>query len=65
MFGMFNRPVGRVDSDSIYPGKSLTDVLIFEPPLENIQQLDLEMPARNVGTEGHFRIRIPASAIER
>jgi len=31
-FGIFDRPVGRVVSDSIYPGKSLTDVLIFEAP---------------------------------
>ncbi|MFI5457627.1 MAG: hypothetical protein ACHRXM_19465 [Isosphaerales bacterium] len=64
-FSIFNQPAGRVVSDSIYPGKSLTDVLMFEPPIEKIQQLDLEMPARNVGTQGHFRIRIPTAMIER
>jgi len=65
-FGIFDGfPVGRVHSDSIYPGKSLSDVLVFEPPLEKFQHLDLEMPARNVGTEGLFKIRIPAAMIKR
>ena len=58
-------PEGRVLSDSIYPGKSLSEVLLFEPPLENIQHLDVEMPAGNVGSEGLFRVRIPAAMIKR
>jgi hypothetical protein len=64
-FGIFDRPVGRVEADSIYPGKSLTDVLIFENPLENVQHLELELPAKDVDTEGLFKILIPAAMIER
>jgi hypothetical protein len=58
-------PVGRVDSESIYPGKSLTDVLVFQVPLENIQHLDLVMPGTNADTEGLFKFRIPAAMIQR
>ena len=49
---MFDRPTGRIDSTSIYPGKSLTDVLIFEPPVRDIQYLNLELPGKNVGVDG-------------
>jgi hypothetical protein len=54
-----------VVSDSIYPGKSLTDVLVFEAPLENIEGLDLDMPGKNVGKNGLIKIRIPAAMIQR
>jgi hypothetical protein len=64
-FGIFNRPVGRADSNSIYPGKPLTDVLIFEAPLKTTDFLSIELCASNVGEKGLFRIRIPASMIER
>ena len=63
-FGIFDRPIGRVVSDSIYPGKSLTDALVFEAPLGNIEHLDLDMPGKNIGTNGLFKIRIPAAMIQ-
>ena len=64
-FGNFDRPIRRVVSESMYPGKSPTDVLVFEAPLENIKQLDLDMPGKNVGMKGLFKIRIPAAMIQR
>jgi hypothetical protein len=54
-------------SVSLYPGKSATVDLAFEPPVEGLQFLDVELPARNVGgfNSVPLRFRIPASAIRR
>jgi hypothetical protein len=62
-FGIFDRPIGRVVSESIYPGKNLRDVLVFEAPLDNVEYLDLDMPGKNVNEDGIFKIRIPATMI--
>jgi hypothetical protein len=51
--------------ESVYPGASVADVLIFEPPVGAATHLDLELPAANFGGEGTIRFRIPAEAIER
>jgi hypothetical protein len=64
-FGIFDQPIGRVMSESIYPEKVVTDVLVFEIPLKSADYLNLELPASNVGEQGFFRIRIPTSLIER
>ncbi len=61
----FDPPVGRTESASVYPGKPVEDVLVFEAPLNNVEYLNLELPAENVGGEGMFRLRIPASMIQR
>lgn len=58
-------PIGGVSYESIYPGKSITDVLVFEVPVDTIKWLHLELPARNFGGEGKLRIEIPASMIQR
>ena len=63
-FGM-DPPVGRIKSDSIYPGKSLTDVLVFELPVAKVTDLYLELPAQNFGGTGMIRLQIPASMIQR
>jgi hypothetical protein len=58
-FGAGAQVVGQVsDEASIYPQKSLTDVLVFEPPIE-CQYLVLALPASAVGGKGMFRLRIP------
>ncbi len=64
-FGFSNDPIGRTDSNSIYPDKPVTDVLVFEVPLKTAEFLTIELPASNVGEKGFFRIRIPDSMIER
>ena len=63
-FGM-DKPVGRIDRDSIYPGKALTDVLVFEEPIESAEDLRLELPGENFNGTGMIRFQIPASMILR
>jgi hypothetical protein len=65
-FGLGSHPVGAVErSESIYPNKSVTDVLVFELPLETIEYLRLELPAKNFGGTGMLRLQIPRSMIKR
>ena len=59
------RPVGGDGSDSLYPEKSLQDVVIFEPPVNAVTELRLELPAHNADEEGTFKIRIPITMIQR
>ncbi len=63
-FSAMSKPEGRVDRESIYPGKAITDVLIFELPVENAEHLDLELPAENFGGTGMVRLRIPARMVD-
>jgi hypothetical protein len=63
-FGM-DKAAGQVESTAIYPGKTVSDVLVFEPPVEKAKYLHLEMPASNFGGVGMIRIEIPSSMIER
>jgi hypothetical protein len=46
-FGFSTQVVGQVKSESIYPGKSQRDVLVFEKPVPNVEYLNLELPAGN------------------
>jgi hypothetical protein len=58
-FGFGTTPSGRIESESLYPGNPLSDVLVIETPIEGAKHLDLELPAKNVGGDGVFKIRIP------
>jgi hypothetical protein len=58
-FGFATKVVGQVKSDSIYPGKSLEEALVFEAPVEAAKYLNLELPAKNIGEKGTIRLRIP------
>lgn len=60
-----NLPVGAVKSESIYPGKTITDVLLFEAPIEKAECLRLELPAKNIDGTGMIRLQIPKSMISR
>jgi hypothetical protein len=65
-FGLGSYPVGAVErSESIYPNKSVTDVLVFELPLDTIEYLRLELPAKNFGGTGMLRLQIPKAMIQR
>ena len=64
-FGFSTDVVGRTESDSIYPGKVLTDVLVFELPVDTIEYLNLELPAKNFGGTGMLRVRIPVGMLRR
>ena len=48
-FGFSSHPVGAVKgSESIYPNKVVTDVLVFEAPLDTVQFLKLELPGKEL-----------------
>jgi hypothetical protein len=65
-FGLGSYPVGAVErSESIYPNKSVTDVLVFEVPLDTMEYLRLELPAKNFGGTGMLRLQIPKAMIQR
>ncbi len=65
-FGFSNRPAGRTESGSLYPGKKVSDHLVFELPVEKASFLMIEMPASHVQLDkGIFRFKIPTTAIER
>lgn len=57
-FAVGVEPVGRVKSASVYPGRSIADVLVFELPIDKAKQLDLELPGENVGTAEPLRFRL-------
>lgn len=64
--GLGSFPVGAVENEaSIYPGKAITDVLVFEPPIDGATHLDLSLPAKNYGGDGTIRYRIPLSTVTR
>jgi DNA-directed RNA polymerase subunit RPC12/RpoP len=56
---------GQVNSASVYPGKPINDLLVFEPPIDKASSLRLELPASAFGGEGRLRIEIPADMIVR
>lgn len=64
-FGLGAHPVGQVTSESLYPGKAIEDVFVFEVPVEKATFLRLELPAKNVGGEGKIRFEIPKDLIQK
>lgn len=62
-FGMTDFPKGQLIHESVYPGKEITDTLIFEVPVEKATELKLELPAANFHGKGYIRIKIPTSII--
>ena len=63
-FGIGSHPTDAIEhNESLYPGKSLNDLLVFEVPIDNAEWLDLELPAKNFGSEGVFRFRISAKSL--
>ncbi len=56
-----SRIVGGVQSESIHPRESQTDVLVYEPPLAKATHLTLTLSGENVGVRGDFEIRLNAA----
>jgi hypothetical protein len=50
---------------SIYPEKTMEDLLVFELPLDNVEYLHLELPAGACGMTGKVYLQIPKSMITR
>jgi hypothetical protein len=61
--GALLRVKGQLTRESLYPGKSLTDVVIFEPPIATADYLKLELSAEAFGGTGKLRLKIPRSMI--
>ena len=62
-FGPGSQPEGRTESQTVQPGKTVTDVLVFQPPMERAEYLNLLMPAGNFGGHGLVRLRVPVTMI--
>ena len=61
-FGFGAAPEGAVEgSEAIYPNDKLADVLVFEKPVKNAAYLDLDLPAKNFGSTGTLKFRLPAA----
>lgn len=58
-FGAGAKVAGSVErSVSLYPGRPIEDVLVFELPLPSSKELHFELPAANVGGAGVIRFRV-------
>jgi len=61
----FDHPVGSVESGSIYPGAEISDIIVFERPVDAAGTLRLELPVVNFGASGDpIRFDIKPSEIE-
>jgi hypothetical protein len=54
-FGL-DKPAGRQERSSIYPEKELTDVLVFEPPVDTASHFKLRLPKKNLSADGEEAI---------
>ncbi|MFO0846366.1 MAG: hypothetical protein U0797_29020 [Gemmataceae bacterium] len=64
-FGLTNSVKSQKFRESIYPGKNLADVLVFEPPVPKATSLLLELPLKALGGSDSARFRIPTHRINR
>jgi hypothetical protein len=65
-FGFATKVVGQQRQASIHPGQSITDLVVFEAPLANVQYLQLDLPTSAFAGAGKdLKFRIPASMIQR
>jgi hypothetical protein len=55
---------GGPETESIRPGESIEDTILFEEPVAKADQLRLQLPARYFGGEGVIRFEIPAEMVE-
>lgn len=62
-FGALTPVKGQRTLESLYPGKSVTDVLVFEPPIATADYLKLELSAEAFGGTGKLRLKIPRNMI--
>ena len=54
---------GAASDNAIYPQQTASDTLEFETPVENIQWLHLELPAKNFGGSGMLRFEFSIDKI--
>jgi hypothetical protein len=58
-FGLTTEVEGQLEAESIYPGKYIDDLLVYEPPIDKAEYLRLELPASAFGGTGMIRLQMP------
>jgi hypothetical protein len=61
-FGLTTRLIGQLQNVSIYPGKTVRDVLAFERPIDKCESVRLLLPGEAIGLDESFVFDIPSSA---
>ncbi len=51
--------------EPLYPGDMVSDVIVFEAPVEGVRELRLRLESANVGGEGNLQFSIPGGSIKR
>lgn len=55
----------QVRNDSVHPGKTLTDILVFEKPIAQAKTLTLKLPRSNFGGRGYVTLSIDLTRLAR
>jgi hypothetical protein len=63
-FGILDHVIGSVKTKAIYPGNSVTDILVFQKPIASATEIDLELPGANCGQDGLIRFRTPLNIVK-
>lgn len=63
-FSAMTQVIGHVRSETLYPNKTIKDILVFETPLETVGFMMLKLPAKNFGGEGEIIFKIEGVMIE-
>lgn len=64
--GIGDDVVGQLeDGASVYPGKTVVDLLVFEPPVDKATELRFSLPGKAIGTKEALRVKIPINAPNR
>jgi hypothetical protein len=58
-FGEGTKVTGQAGTESIYPGKVIDDLLLFEPPVAGARTLTLTLPGSNLGVKETLRVYVP------
>jgi hypothetical protein len=65
MFDIGVNPVGRVSTESLLPGRSLTDTLVFQMPPKSATELTLTLQGRSVGASGSAAMKFSTALVSR
>lgn len=55
--------IGVAARESLYPGKTITELLVFEVPVKSAKTLSLELEGERIGVDGAFRFEHPITDI--
>lgn len=61
-FGFSTKVGGQITHESVYPGKSITDYLVFEAPVAQARFFVLELPCKNFGSTGVIKFQLDRAA---